>query len=224
MRLPKDTVKNKTPRTMMPVLLAGMLAACILMTCGPGEPATQAESGRPAPRTTDIGETPVSAVTATPPPKNAVQQEQANREVGQATGEPLRRSPEEPKTDPTKVPNEEETPTNGPAPEETPAQDTRHEDQLTTAARVLAAEYFGLSADRQDEVQLEERAPVTWSDGSIGCPRERMFYTQAEVKGYRFTFNHDGRKVNVHTGETERQRAMIPQDCLRYPGNSGRPR
>jgi hypothetical protein len=34
-----------------------------------------------------------------------------------------------------------------------------------------------------DEVVIAAWSPVTFSDGSLGCPKEGMSYTQAQVEG-----------------------------------------
>jgi len=35
------------------------------------------------------------------------------------------------------------------------------------------------------DVEVVTNEAVTWSDGSLGCPQEGQFYTQALVEGYR---------------------------------------
>jgi hypothetical protein len=37
---------------------------------------------------------------------------------------------------------------------------------------------------RPDAVQIVRSEAVTWNDGSLGCPRPGVFYTQAPVEGY----------------------------------------
>ncbi|ANS79830.1 hypothetical protein SGUI_2434 [Serinicoccus hydrothermalis] len=44
-------------------------------------------------------------------------------------------------------------------------------------------------------------AAVTWSDGSIGCPREGMMYTQALVPGYQLVLEVDGTRASYHAAE-----------------------
>ena len=36
-----------------------------------------------------------------------------------------------------------------------------------------------------DDVKILAVEPVTWADGSLGCPEPGMMYTQALVRGYR---------------------------------------
>ena len=50
---------------------------------------------------------------------------------------------------------------------------------------------------RADIKVLSEEA-VTWSDGSLGCPKPGMLYTQALVAGYRIVLQADGQTLNYH--------------------------
>lgn len=47
------------------------------------------------------------------------------------------------------------------------------------------------------EVVAEE--PVTWRDGSLGCARPGMSYTQAMVEGLRITLRVDGADHEYHS-------------------------
>ncbi|MFA9431504.1 hypothetical protein [Egicoccus sp. AB-alg2] len=48
------------------------------------------------------------------------------------------------------------------------------------------------------EVQVVSNEPVTWSDGSLGCPEEGQFYTQALVEGYRIVVEAGGESMEYH--------------------------
>ncbi len=61
-----------------------------------------------------------------------------------------------------------------------------------------AAATFGVAA-ADIEVVLAER--VTWSDGSLGCPKPGEMYTQALVDGYRIVLSVDGQEVHYHGAE-----------------------
>ena len=41
---------------------------------------------------------------------------------------------------------------------------------------------------------------LTWSDGSLGCPRPGMMYTQALVPGYLIRVEAGGRTLEYHQG------------------------
>jgi hypothetical protein len=51
------------------------------------------------------------------------------------------------------------------------------------------------------EVVVESAAPVTWSDGSLGCPRPDMSYTQALVPGYRIRIRAGERLLDYHASQ-----------------------
>lgn len=87
----------------------------------------------------------------------------------------------------------------------TPAQPTMQpaahpspHESLVEAARADAARRSGLPAREMKVVALES---VTWRDGSLGCPRPGMGYTQALVPGYRIRLQV-GREVwDYHASE-----------------------
>ncbi|HAX24861.1 MAG TPA: hypothetical protein PLR44_11150 [Thermomicrobiales bacterium] len=49
---------------------------------------------------------------------------------------------------------------------------------------------------------------VTWPDGSLGCPRPGLLYTQALVRGYFIQLRAAGRDWNYHGG-----RGRLPRLC-----------
>lgn len=68
-------------------------------------------------------------------------------------------------------------------------------DAATEAAREDLAASEGVDPA---DVEVVEAGPVTWSDGSLGCPEEGMMYTQALVPGYRILLALDGAEVAYH--------------------------
>lgn len=79
-----------------------------------------------------------------------------------------------------------------------PAMHPSPHESLIEAARSDAARRSGLPAREMKVVSLES---VTWSDGSLGCPRPGMSYTQALVPGYRIRLQV-GREVwDYHASE-----------------------
>ena len=71
-------------------------------------------------------------------------------------------------------------------------------DQRVTAARADAAKRSGLPPA---QLQVVTAGPVTWSDGSLGCPRPGMLYTQALVPGYRVQLRVGSEIWNYHGSE-----------------------
>ena len=47
-------------------------------------------------------------------------------------------------------------------------------------------------------IETVSAVPVTWSDGSLGCPVEGMQYTQALVPGYRVMLRAAGQMLDYH--------------------------
>jgi len=71
-------------------------------------------------------------------------------------------------------------------------------DRMVTAARADAAKRSGLAPA---QLQVVTAQPVTWSDGSLGCPRPGMLYTQALVPGYRVQLRVGSEIWNYHGSE-----------------------
>lgn len=46
---------------------------------------------------------------------------------------------------------------------------------------------------------LIDMQPVTWNNGSLGCPLPGMCYTQALVPGFLFLFQYGDLIIEVHT-------------------------
>src|SRR6266542_4813408 len=66
------------------------------------------------------------------------------------------------------------------------------------------------------DVQIESVEPVTWRDGSLGCPEPGMFYTQALVRGFRVILVVDDQRYDYRTGA-----GGIFRRCDVPPGGSG---
>ena len=90
-------------------------------------------------------------------------------------------------------------------------------------ARELAAKHFALSPGLKNHIIVEDWEAGSWSDGSLGCAREGMVYTQAEVPGFRITLHYRGKVVDAHTDESGR-RAELAVDCLDISGTEWRPK
>ena len=71
-------------------------------------------------------------------------------------------------------------------------------DKRVVAASADAAKRSGLPPA---QVQVVKAESVTWSDGSLGCPRPGMLYTQALVPGYRVQLRVGSEVWNYHGSE-----------------------
>jgi hypothetical protein len=63
------------------------------------------------------------------------------------------------------------------------------------AARADAARRTGIDAA---SLELAAAEPVTWLDGSLGCPEPEVMYTQAMVPGYRIRIVAGSKVMNYH--------------------------
>lgn len=63
------------------------------------------------------------------------------------------------------------------------------------AAIAEAAKRAGVEASA---VTVAGYADVTWSDGSLGCPKDGMMYTQALVPGHQLILQVDGAYLSYH--------------------------
>lgn len=59
-----------------------------------------------------------------------------------------------------------------------------------------------LGIDRA-QVTLVSATEVTWPDGSLGCPKPGMHYTQALVPGARIILEANGTRYNYHLGNRQ---------------------
>lgn len=66
---------------------------------------------------------------------------------------------------------------------------------ISAAARSDALHRTGL-ADAQ--VRVVSAEPVTWRDGSLGCPQPGMAYTEALVPGYRIRVLAGDQELDYH--------------------------
>ena len=112
--------------------------------------------------------------------------------AGCADSEPGSPNPTEasvnPTEDPTQDPTEHPTPTPSGSPSPTPV--------VAAAVADLAAT---LGVD-EGSVEVVSQEAVTWRDGSLGCARPGMSYTQALVEGSRIVLRADGATYEYHTG------------------------
>jgi hypothetical protein len=70
-------------------------------------------------------------------------------------------------------------------------------DGVIDRARSDAARRTGVPAS---SIQTLTAESVAWPDGSLGCPRPGMGYTQALVPGYRIRLRARGQVLDYHAG------------------------
>ena len=98
-----------------------------------------------------------------------------------------------------------------------PAAHPSPHESLVEAARTDASRRTGLPAREMKVVSLES---VTWRDGSLGCPRPGMGYTQALVPGYRIRLQV-GREVWDYHGSERGGIALCPPGRAEDPVPGG---
>lgn len=67
--------------------------------------------------------------------------------------------------------------------------------ELAVAVRADAARRAGIEPG---SVRIDVAQPVTWSDGSLGCPQPGMMYTQALVPGWRLVLVAGSQRLDYH--------------------------
>ncbi len=71
---------------------------------------------------------------------------------------------------------------------------------IVAPAKADLATRLGVEADELEVVSAEE---VTWPDGSLGCPKPGLSYTQALVDGSKVVLGHEERVYVYHAGDDD---------------------
>lgn len=72
------------------------------------------------------------------------------------------------------------------------------EQRLLETAKADLAQRLNIAADQIEVVKVEA---VMWSDGSLGCPKPGMNYTQAIVPGFQITLSAGGQEYDYHADQ-----------------------
>ena len=99
-------------------------------------------------------------------------------------------------TQPEETAVEEQTPDE---PAATPVPGADSPDVVASVADLAAV--LGVEPDAVEVVAVQE---VTWSDGSKGCAKKGMLYTQSLIDGSRITLQVDGTRYEYHSGGSGR--------------------
>ena len=70
------------------------------------------------------------------------------------------------------------------------------EDSLSSLAVTDLANRLGIP---EGDIEILAQEKVTWRDGSLGCPKPGMMYTQALVEGSRIVLRVGGRDYSYHS-------------------------
>ena len=71
------------------------------------------------------------------------------------------------------------------------------EDSLSALAVTDLAGRLGIP---EGDIEILAEENVTWRNGSLGCPKPGMMYTQALVEGSRIVLRAGGRDYSYHSG------------------------
>ena len=98
----------------------------------------------------------------------------------------------------------------GDDPATAPTEETAVDEPTTSAAPVPGADAPDVRASVDDlasrlgvdagDVTVVAVQEVTWRDGSRGCAKKGMLYTQALIDGSRITLEVDGARYEYHSG------------------------
>ena len=91
-----------------------------------------------------------------------------------------------------------EEPTEPTQPSEEPTDDSGQVPQDVQSAIDDLAQRLGVPAA---DIQAGGLEPVTWPDGSLGCPSPGQSYPQVLTDGYRLMLTADGQEYAYHAGE-----------------------
>lgn len=87
-------------------------------------------------------------------------------------------------------------------------------DAMIRMALADAAQRTGIAAD---SLQLVSAERVTWGDGSLGCPRPDMLYTQALVSGWRIRIRAAAEVLDYHAGSRSSRVVFCPAGQSQEP-------
>ena len=54
-----------------------------------------------------------------------------------------------------------------------------------------------------EKIRISSMEATIWPDGSLGCPKQGMMYTQVLTPGFKLTLEADGKSYPYHTDENE---------------------
>jgi len=78
-----------------------------------------------------------------------------------------------------------------------------HGDTITDdTLAMIAADAATVAGVDPASVVLVSVKPVTWMDGSLGCPKPGVMYTQAVVPGFRVIVRAGDRKLDYRVGRS----------------------
>jgi hypothetical protein len=93
-------------------------------------------------------------------------------------------------------------------------------DDLLTLLKADAAQKAGVDVSQVVVISVQA---VTWNDGSLGCPKPGVMYTQALVSGYEVILSVGGSQYSYHTGHSGSFVECKPQLTAPKPSKAPKP-
>lgn len=88
--------------------------------------------------------------------------------------------------------------------------------RLNEAIRHARADLAERTGADPAQIEVLEARPVTWPDGSLGCPEPGMMYTQALVEGMLIRLKVHGETHEYH-GAAGREPFLCPRERAKPP-------
>jgi len=87
------------------------------------------------------------------------------------------------------------------------------DDPLAQVAELARADLANRLQIDPAQIEIVVAEPVTWPDGSVGCPQPGQFYTQALVDGWRVILGIGGRtRIFAYHAGSDGQPFLCPSD------------
>ena len=91
-------------------------------------------------------------------------------------------------------------PTDEPSPEEPTPDEPGAAPSYSALVAQAVADLAATQGVDESAIELVAEEEVTWRDGSLGCARRGVMYTQALVDGSRIVLRLDGTDYEYHSG------------------------
>lgn len=80
-------------------------------------------------------------------------------------------------------------------------QEVRMNATLASVTDAVVSDAAQRTGRKKADLVVESAEPVTWADGSLGCPEPGAMYTMALVPGFRIRIRAGGELLDYHASE-----------------------
>jgi hypothetical protein len=183
-------------RSTRPLGVLSALLALLLCACAPASSTTD-ETAHPS------SAAPTSSVPAPTAPATTTGTPQQAEPVAPTQGLEPPPSPTA-AAGPEASPVQTESPPTRPAPPEPlplPKPGTGSQEVPDELLEQMVADLAARLQVRPEEITMVKAEAVVWRDGSLGCPKPGMMYTQSLVPGYQAILEVGGRQYDYHADQ-----------------------